>query len=100
MQGTTTRGRKPSWILIPVRALLVTFLLMLLSFALSLLLAILGLVMVSRARGTHPDMTLAYRYVAAPIAVATGAIVLAFSLGMEIRHYRQVKALASIERAG
>jgi hypothetical protein len=29
-----------------------------------------------------------------------GPIVLALSLAMEIRHYREAKALASIERAG
>jgi TRAP-type C4-dicarboxylate transport system permease small subunit len=91
---------KPRWILIPVRVGLVTFLVTLLSFAVSLLLGILGMVIFSRLRGTPPDMTFAYRYIATPVAGVVGAIVLILSLTMEIRHYRQAKVLSSIERAG
>jgi hypothetical protein len=91
---------KPRWFYIPVRALLVTFLMTLLAFAVSMLLAIIGLAIYSAARGIHPDFAFGYRHIAAPFAVGVGAVVLVLSLMMEIRHYRQARALASIERAG
>jgi hypothetical protein len=45
-----------------------------------------------------PDLPFAYRRIAFPCAITAGAIVLVLSLVMEIRHYRQRKALAGIER--
>jgi hypothetical protein len=47
-----------------------------------------------------PNMPFAYRYIAFPFAISVGVVVLALSLTMEIRHYRQRKTLAGIERAG
>lgn len=88
--------RKPRWYLIPMRVLLVTFVVTLLSFAVSLLLGILGVVLAAKIRGGHPNMTLAYREVALPIAAMVGTIVLVSSVVMEIRHYRQAKALGRI----
>ena len=96
---TKTRPRKPRWFLIPVRVLLVTFVLTLISFAVSLLLGILGIVIGSKIRGIHPDMALAYRHVALPAAAMVGVIVLVSATVMEVRHYRQSKALAEIEQA-
>jgi hypothetical protein len=84
--------------LIPARILLVTFLLTLLSFAASLLLGILGLVIVATLRGIHPSMPIAYRYIALPVAAAVGTVTLISISVIEIRHYRQTKALAEIER--
>lgn len=92
--------RSPSWYGIPVRVLLVTLLGTLLCFAVSLLLAILGTAMVSAIRGIHPDMRIAYRLVALPAALVAGTIIFVLSLVMEMRHYRQAKALSSIERMG
>ena len=89
---------KPRWHLIPVRVLLVTFLLTLLCFAVSLLLGILGVVVAARLRGLHPNMSIAYRYIALPTAAAGGAFALISTSVMEIRRYRQTKALAEIER--
>ena len=103
MQGAKVSGvpvRKPRWFLIPVRALLVTFLMSLLAFAVSMLLSIVGIAIYSRIRGVHPDFTFAYRHIAGPFAIGVGAVVLVLSLTMEVRHYRQAKALAAIERAG
>ena len=91
--------RKPRWYLIPVRALLVTFALTLLSFAISLFLGILGVFAAAKLRGVPPNMTLAYRHVALPAAAVIGVIVLISALIMEIQHYRQAKTLAGIERA-
>jgi len=85
--------------MIPVRALLVTFPLTLLTFAICLFLGILGVAGVSLFRGVHPNMTIAYRHIAAPSAVIVGVVVLTSSLVMEIRRYYQMKALVEIERA-
>jgi hypothetical protein len=84
--------------MIPVRVLLVTFLLTLLAFAVSLLLGIVGIVIGARLRGVPPNMTLAYKNIAAPAAVMVGAIVLISAASMEIRHYRQAKTLDEIEK--
>jgi len=89
---------KPAWYLIPVRVLLVTFLLTLLSFAVSLLLGILGLVIAARLQGIHPNMTTAYRHIALPTAAVVSAIVLISASAIEIRRYHQGKALLEIER--
>lgn len=93
-----TRNRSPHWYGIPVRVLLLTFIGTLLCFAVSLLLAILGMVIVSRLRGVHPDMRIAYRLIALPAALAAGTAILITMLIVEIRRYRQVKALSAIER--
>src|ERR1700704_4033319 len=95
----TTSGRPP-WIGIPVRVLLMTVVVTLLAFAVSLLLSILGTVVYSQVTHVAPNMPYAYRYVAFPFAISVGLIVLALSLAMEIKHYRQRKTLADIERAG
>ena len=55
---------------------------------------------VSALRRIHPDMRIAYRQIALPMAMVAGAIIFLLSLVMEIRHYRQGKALSAIERMG
>ena len=67
-----TNSAGPRWVGIPVRVFAMTFLFTLLTFA--------------------------YRHIAFPCAITAGAIVLALSLGMEIRNYRQRKALDGIAR--
>jgi uncharacterized membrane protein len=89
---------RPRWYGIPLRVLLVTFIGTLLTFAVSLLLGIIGTIVMSRMRGLHPDMTLAYRDFALPVAVVAGAIIFVLAVVMEIRHYRQGKTLSAIER--
>ncbi len=96
----STYGRKPRWYLIPVRVLAVTFLLTLLSFAVSLLLGILGMVVRGLIAGVRPNMTFAYRHVALPVAVVAATVVFIGSMVMEIRRYRQDKALFAIQSAG
>jgi hypothetical protein len=91
--------RIPRWYTIPVRVVLVTFVATLICFAVSLLLAILGTVIIAALRHVHPDMRLAYRMIALPFAAVAGIIIFALALGMEIRHYRQMKTLSGIERA-
>jgi hypothetical protein len=87
------------WIGIPARVLAMTFLFTLLSFAVALLLSILGTVIYSQVKHVAPNLSFAYRHIAFPFAITAGGIVLALSLGMEIRNYRQRKALDGIERA-
>lgn len=90
--------RPPRWYAIPVRVLLVTFIGTLISFAISLLLGIIGIVVVSALHHVHPNMTVAYRLIALPAAVVAGSIIFVLALAMEIRHYRQSKTLAAIAR--
>ncbi|MGA8154360.1 MAG: gamma-glutamyl-gamma-aminobutyrate hydrolase family protein [Terriglobales bacterium] len=90
---------RPRWYLVPARILLVTFLLTLLAFAVSLLLGIIGMVVLAGLRGVHPNMTLAYRHFALPAAASVAAVAFIAASVMEIRNYRQAKALAGIARA-
>ena len=83
-----------------MRVFAMTFLLTLLSFAVALLLSIVGAVVYSQMKHVAPNLAFAYSHVAFPFAVAVGAIVLVLSLAMEVRNYRQRKTLAGIERAG
>ena len=81
------------------RIIAFTFLLMLLSFAVALLVSILGIVIYSQIEHVAPDLMFAYKRIAFPIALAAGAVVLVVTLVMEIRNYRQEKVLAAIERS-
>jgi hypothetical protein len=94
-----TNSDGPRWVGIPVRVFAMTFLLTLLSFAVALLLSIMGTVVYSQVKHVAPNLTFAYRHIAFPFAVTVGAIVLVLSLLMEVRNYRQRKTLAGIERA-
>jgi|SRR5450755_607809 hypothetical protein len=97
MAKTTSDG--PRWIGIPVRVFAMTFLLTLLSFAVALLLSIMGTVVYSQMKHVVPNLSFAYRHIAFPFAVTVGAIVLVLSLVMEIRNYRQRRTLEAVGRA-
>lgn len=73
------------WLLIPVRVLLVTFLLALLTFAVCLFLGIFGLMISAGVRGVHPNMTVAYREIAFPAAMVAGVISLLVAIVLEVR---------------
>src|ERR1700693_191572 len=96
MEKTSSGG--PRWIGIPARVLAMTFLFTVLSFAVALLLSILGMVVYSQVKHVAPNMTFTYRHIAFPFAIAAGAVALVLSLGMEIRNYRHRKTLEEIER--
>jgi uncharacterized membrane protein YbhN (UPF0104 family) len=96
MGETSSGGLR--WIGIPVRVLAMTFLFTVLSFAVALLLSILGTVVYSQVKHVAPNLTFAYRHVAFPFAITVGAIVLVLLLVMEIRNHRQRKTLEGIER--
>src|SRR5438309_3276442 len=93
-----TSSSAPRWLGIPARVFAMTFLLTLLSFAVALLLSILGTVVYSQLKHVAPNLTFAYRHIAFPFAISVGAIVLLLLVSLEIRNYRQQKALAGIER--
>ena len=82
-----------------MRACAMTFLFTLLSFAVALLLSVVGTMVYSQVQHVAPNLTFAYRHIAFPFAITVGAIVLVLSLRMEIRNYRQRKTLEGIERA-
>jgi uncharacterized BrkB/YihY/UPF0761 family membrane protein len=89
MQDSPTPA--PRWYGIPIRVLLITFIGTLLVFAISLLLAIVGTVIASAVRGIHPDMRVAYRLIALPIAGFAGLMIFIGSVVMEVRHYRKAR---------
>lgn len=91
-------SRSPRWYGIPLRVAVVTFIGTLLCFAVVLLLAIAGTAIASALRGVHPDMRIAYRYIAMPMALVAGGMILVFSISLEVRHYRQMKTLSAIEK--
>jgi hypothetical protein len=91
---------KPSLLLVPVRALLITFLISLLCFAVSLLLGIVGCVTYTKITGHPISLALAYRLIAFPTSAIVAIVVLIISFVTEARRYRDDKALAAIERAG
>ena len=90
--------RRPRWYGIPVRAAIITFLLTLLTFAISLLLGIVGILGIAKMRGVAPKLAPAYRQVAFPAAMAVGAVVLVLSLIVETRRYRRGQVLRQIEQ--
>ena len=91
----TTRG--PRWYFIPIRVLLVTIVVSLLSFAVSLLLGICAVVLAARLHHIHPDLRIAYRFIAAPAAGMVAAIVLVSASFLEARRYTRAKVLGRIE---
>jgi uncharacterized metal-binding protein len=87
------------WTGIAWRIFAFTFLSTLLSFAVALLLSIVGTMVYSGIERVSPNLVFAYRRIAFPIAVSVGTVVLIVSLMVEIRNYRRWKILAAIERS-
>ena len=82
-----------------MRILLLTFLGTLLCFAVTLLLSLIGTVAVAAIRGVHPDMRMAYRHFAVPLAAIEGAIIFVCAAVLEVRHYHRARTLSAIERS-
>lgn len=91
-------SRSPHWYGVPVRVVLVTFIATLLCFSVSLLMGIIATVVAASIHGVHPDMRIAYRHIAVPLALVEGTIIFVIATIVEVRHYRQRKALAALER--
>jgi len=90
--------RTPHWYGIPVRVLLLTFVGTLMSFAFSLLFAIVGLLLVWKLQGIHPNMAIAYRRFALPGACCGGFMTFVVTLISEVGHYRRSRTLSAIEK--
>ena len=97
-EPVATPSRAPRWYLVPVRVLLITTVVTLLTFAVSLLLGICGSILIAKLQGTAPDLRVAYRHIAFPAAGISAAISLVAATLMELRHYRRAKTLSHIER--
>lgn len=76
---------------IVVRVVILTVLVTMLSFAVGLFLGIVGVVAVNLVGGGHHDMSVAYRFVAFPLAIVGMACALVGMTGMEIRERRRVR---------
>ena len=89
MATTELVTRKPRIVGVVFRTLFVTFLLTLLSFAVTLLVGIIGTVLWAVIRGHNPEMTVAYRHIAFPVAMTVAAVTLIVMAVVEVRRYRQ-----------
>ena len=83
----------PSRLGIIPRVIMLTFGLTGISFAVSLVLGILSMAAVGIVRGHLPDMRLAYRLFALPVAAVVAAVAFVGAWILEVRHYRQAKLL-------
>jgi uncharacterized membrane protein len=83
----------PSRLAILPRVLLITLVLTGLTFAVSLLLAILSMLVIGILHGHLPDMRMAYRHFALPVAVTVGTVAFVSAWIHEIRHFQRAKVL-------
>jgi hypothetical protein len=97
---TQSFSHPPHWYGVPVRILLLTLIGTLLCFCVTLLLSLIGTAVVAAIRGMHPDMRIAYRHLAVPMAVVEAAVIFLCASIVEIRHYHRARTLSAIERAG
>ncbi len=88
----------PNPLAILPRVLLITLILTGLTFAVSLLIGIIGMAGIGLVRGHLPDMRIAYRHFAFPVAMTVGSCAFIAAWVMEIRHYRQRKSGTGMAR--
>lgn len=83
----------PSLVGIFPRILMITFGITGISFAVSLFVGILCMAMMGAFRGHLPDMRLAYRMFALPVALMVGTLALCVTCVVEFRDYFKAKSL-------
>jgi uncharacterized membrane protein len=93
LQGQGPGSPVPSLLGIFPRVLMITFGITGISFAVSLFVGILCMAMMGIFRGHLPDMRLAYRLFALPVAAMVGIVAFVVAGIVEFRHYRQAKLL-------
>lgn len=76
---------------IALRVVIFTVLFTLLAFAVGLLCGIIASILYAAVRGLHPDMTMAYRFAAVPLAATVLVISFVAMLTMEIRRTRRLR---------
>lgn len=91
-------SHSPRWYGVPVRILLLTLVGTLLCFCVTLLISLIGTVAVSAIRGLHPDMRMAYRHFAVPMAAIEAIVIFICATVLEVRHYHRARTLSAIER--
>ena len=96
--GSGMDNPRPNPLAILPRVVLITIILTGLTFAVSLFFGILGMAGIGLLRGHLPDMRMAYRHFAFPVAMTVGSCAFIAAWIMEIRNYRQRKALAGAEQ--
>lgn len=74
------------------RAVILTILITLLAFAVSLFLAIVGIVLVAMIRGGGINMAIAYRHIALPFALVVLCVTLVYMLVGAVRDVRGSRA--------
>ena len=80
------------WGIVP-RIVLITFGITGISFAVSLFVGIVAMAMMGAFKGHFPDMRMAYRMFALPIAMMVGTLALLIASVVEIRDYFRSKRL-------
>ena len=75
------------------RVVLITFGITGISFAVSLFVGIIAMSMMGAFKGHFPDMRMAYRMFALPIAMMVGTLALTIASVVEIREYFRAKRL-------
>jgi len=75
------------------RVIMITFGIAGISFAVSLFVGILCMTMMGAFRGHLPDMRLAYRMFALPVAAMVGIVAFVVASTVEVRHYFRAKRL-------
>ncbi len=88
----TVSVRKPNLGMVVVRVVVMTVLITIFCFAVSLFLGIAGIVLVGMIKGGISDLSVAYRSIAFPIAMGAAAIGFIVTLVTEVRHYKRMKA--------
>jgi hypothetical protein len=89
----SSQGAAPSLLGIVPRIIMITFGITGISFAVSLFVGILCMAMMGAFRGHFPDMRLAYRMFALPVAVMVGTLAFAVTCVVEFRDYFRAKVL-------
>src|SRR5882724_166297 len=92
-QNPSPGAQLPSRLAILPRVFMITFGITGITFAVCLFLGILSMAAVGIFRGHLPDMRMAYRLFALPIATLVGACVFVGAWIVEIREFRRAKLL-------
>ncbi len=93
LPGQGRNSSVPSLLGIFPRVIMITFGITGISFAVSLFVGILCMAMMGMFRGNLPDMRLAYRMLALPVAMMVGIVAFIVASTVEVRHYLRAKRL-------
>ena len=93
LRGQGPASTVPSLVGIFPRVIMITFGITGISFAVSLFVGILCMAMMGMFRGHLPDMRLAYRMFALPVAAMVGIVAFVVASIVEVGHYFRAKSL-------